>query len=80
MAKEFRSSDLAFSAYLALKGIKLLRVETISSGRGYFIFEDSSQREDLSRTYLEIGSQVDPVKYLQSIKMLKGMATNTENN
>ncbi|MDB4337536.1 DUF5659 domain-containing protein [bacterium] len=67
---EYKTSDLATAAYLHMKGIPLIKADSLSNGRFIFVFDDT----DSSCTMLSyefINSECS--KYDNHVRMLKKM-------
>lgn len=67
--REFRSTDLALSAFLLTKGHKLIGVES-DGRRAIFVFSSKGVESD-SSLYLNGEAQVEPGAYMLSIRKLK---------
>lgn len=44
MSNEFTTSDIALAAYLLMKNLSLISCKIESSGKYFFLFEDSNQQ------------------------------------
>ena len=68
--KTFKTSDLALTAYMVTKGMKLAKAERLPNGRYYFEVEDPNN--DANKMKLEfINSEF--MKFDNNLKMLKKM-------
>ena len=68
--KEHKTSDLATAAYLHMKGMPLIKAESLHNGRFSFIFDDTANLcEALSYEFINS----DCSRYDNHIRMLKKM-------
>jgi len=68
--KIFKTSDLSLAAFLAMKGLTLLRCSKTSSGKFEFIFDDEEEKAPgLSMNYLNS----DFCKFDNHVRTLKKM-------
>lgn len=74
MEKEFSTCDLPMAAYLLLNGLVFLRTESAGDRKALFVFLDDPSRIELMRDFWNRNGRVDPLKYLQAIRSLKGAA------
>jgi hypothetical protein len=65
------STDLWFSAFLLLKGIKVEKFEIISRGKGRYFFKISD--EDWSSLKLEFNNNNDLIRFKTAIEQLKDL-------
>ena len=68
----FSTTDLSLAAYLKVKGFRLLKVDRNDNGKGLFVFEDRSNREELILVFLNQDARVEPISYIETQRNLKG--------
>lgn len=69
----FRSSDLYLSAYLSLKGVKVITVDRFNPQRCNFIFEKDESITKLIEEFKLGQARVEPKQYMFKIRELKSM-------
>jgi len=81
MRKLFKTNNFYLSAFLICKGLILVDVNRSNPRRAIFIFQDSSNREELVKEF-EFGQDalVDARKYSYTLKELKSKLYNDINN
>ncbi len=69
---EVITQDFYLSAFLRLKGIRMIDMRSSSDNRKLFVFEDNEEFKGLKQQYYWNQANVDPLSYKQSIRELKG--------
>ncbi len=69
----FRTSDLALTAYLMVKGYAIKGIECDGNGKGTFLIEDKPQRQGHMLEFFNHQALIEPLVYLDQIKSLKAM-------
>ena len=67
----YRTSDLALCGALVCLGFVVQEVERVNPSRVVFIFQDSSQLQEVVGEFWRNELKVDPLKYFSEIKLLK---------
>ena len=80
MKPEFRTSDLSLSAYLKVSCVELLDISPVGRRKSEFVFLDTDVRQKLVMDFLNHRAKVDPLEYLNTLKSLKAMATEAQQN
>lgn len=80
MKNEFRTSDLALTAYLKLNGLELEDVASIGRQKAVFVFKDTDHRQRLIMDFFNREAKVDPLEYLHVMKSLKAAAVEANSN
>lgn len=72
MAERFKTSDLYFSAFLKVAGVRLLGTE-LEGRKVYFLFEKVDSIRDLKREYFNRTAKVPALDYVDEIRAMKSM-------
>jgi hypothetical protein len=69
---EYKTSDLALSAYLSLKRFAIIRIETnpIDAKRKWFVFLGKNIEKEINK-FTSRGAKVDPREYFNELKTIK---------
>ena len=80
MKSEFRTADLALSAFLRISGFELLSVSPVGRRKSEFVFRDTDGRQELVMRFFNHRGKVDPLEYMNTLKSLKALATGAQPN
>lgn len=69
---KYKTSDLYFSAFLRVAGVKFLE-SVKEEGRFFFVFENSEGIRDLKREYFNRTAKVSALDYADEIRNMKAM-------
>ena len=69
------TQDFYMTAYLYLKGIKLLNLKDYGN-RKLFVFEDNDKYQELKQKYYWNDANVDPLEFKKELRRLKGLIYN----
>lgn len=72
MSEKFKTSDLYFSAFLKVAGVRLISTE-VEGRKLYFLFEKVDTIRDLKREYFNKTAKVPAYDFVEEIRNMKSL-------